>query len=110
MRVGVPRSRVPELVTAGYGLIFAIFLTLDLGTGGTTEPWGTLVFVMAFPWSMLLMFLAAWSLAHSGYPLDYYFVPCALLNMFFVFLIAKSAAKHPGAMRIDSSKDSTQKR
>lgn len=104
MRVSLLKSRVPELVAAGYGLIFALAVYFDLATHGT-EPWETLVFLMAFPWSMLLMFVAAWTLAHIGYPLDYFFIPCAVLNMIAVFLIARSATQRPGATRIDSSRN-----
>jgi len=51
---------------------------------------------MTYPWSMLLMFVAAWSLAHSGYPLDYYFIPFAQIKMVGIFLLAKSATRRPG--------------
>jgi len=94
MRVGFVRSRVPELVAGSYGLIFAVAVLLDLATSGA-EPWGSIVCLMTYPWSMLLMFVAAWSLAHSGYPLDYYFIPGALINMIGVFLLAKSAKRGP---------------
>jgi hypothetical protein len=109
MHVSLLRSRVPALVAAGYGLIFTLAVYFDLVTGGT-EPWETLVFLMSFPWSMLLMFVAAWTLAHIGYPLDYFFIPCGLLNMIAVFLIARSAMQRPGAMRIDGSQKSKDKR
>ena len=95
MRVGFVRSRVPELVTGSYGLIFAAAVFLDLATSGA-DPWEFIVFLMTYPWSMLLMFFAAWSLAHSSHPLDYYFIPGALINMIGIFLLAKSATKRPG--------------
>ena len=96
MHVGFVRSRVPELVAGSYGLIFAAAVVLDLTTGGA-EPWGSIVFLMTFPWSMLLLFIAAWSLMHSGHPLDYYFIPGALINMVAIFLIARSAIRRPGS-------------
>lgn len=95
MRVGFVKSRVPELVAVWYGLIFAVVVYFDLATSGT-GPWRFFVILLTFPWSMLLMYVAAWSLAHSGYPLDYYFIPCALINMIGVFLLAKSATRRPG--------------
>jgi hypothetical protein len=108
MQVGFVKLRVPELVAVCYGLIFAVVVYFDLATSGS-DPWGFFVILLTFPWSMLLMYVAAWSLAHSGYPLDYYFIPCALLNMIGVFLIAKSVTRRPGAVKIADS-DSEQKR
>jgi len=75
--------------------MFAAALYLDLVTTGA-EPWGSIVFLMAFPWSGLLLYVAAWSLVHGRYPLDYYFIPCALINMVAIFLVAKSATRRPG--------------
>jgi hypothetical protein len=109
MHVSLLRSRVPALVAICYGSIFAVAVYFDLATSGT-GPWGFFVILLTFPWSMLLMYVAAWSLAHSGYPLDYYFIPCALLNMIGVFLIAKSATRRPSAVKVAGSSDSEQKR
>jgi hypothetical protein len=50
---------------------------------------------MGFPWSMLLLFVAAWSIAHSGYPIDAYFVPCAGLNVAAIYWVAKSGIRKP---------------
>jgi len=83
-------AKSPEAIAGGYGLLFTIVFVLDLLTSWK-DPWSFLVFAMSFPCSMLLMFVAAWSLAHSGYPLDYFFIPCALINGLCIFWLARKA-------------------
>jgi len=87
-------GRPPLLIAASYAAILVIVFSLDLYSHGS-DPWSSLVLAMGFPWSMLLMFVAAWSIAHSGYPLDAYFVPCAVVNVAVIYWVAKSVLRRP---------------
>ena len=71
-----------------------ICFLLDLRSHGS-DPWSFLVFLMGYPWAHMLMFVAAWSIAHSSYPIDLYFIPCALLNVVAVYWIAKNGIRRP---------------
>ena len=78
----------PELVAGGYALLFAgsIYLSLRTGSNGF---WFLLSFALTWPWSMALMLVASWAIVHGNYPMEYYLVPCALLNTICLFLLCR---------------------
>jgi len=92
------KSRAAELITTAYVLSLAVAIGLDLITNGK-GPWGFLVFLFTYPWSMLLLFFASWSLAHGRYPIDYYFALCGFPNMIGIFLLARLATKQARQIR-----------
>ena len=84
------KSWRPIIAAAIYALTFSIVFALDFATGWS-EPWATLVFLMSYPGSMLLMFFGAWSIAHGAYDLDYYFIPCVIPNILGIYWLVKKA-------------------
>ena len=85
-------SNIAGIVATTYALIFLTVFGLSL-LWPENDLWGMLVFFLTCPWSVILLYVAAWSLAHDAYPLDYYFVPCAAINAICLYLLCSLNAQ-----------------
>jgi hypothetical protein len=81
-------SKTAWIVPLAYALIFLTVFALSQLLPNT-YAWSTLVLLLTYPWSMLLLFVAAWSLIHGRYPIEFYFVPCALINVVCLHLLCR---------------------
>jgi hypothetical protein len=90
-------SRPAAMVATGYALIFATVFGLSLLLPGNDLLF-TLALLLTYPWSALLIFVGAWAIAHSSYPIQLYFIPGAIINMvalYFLCRISGRARKNP---------------
>ena len=87
------RSNAAYLITGTYLVIFFLFIFLSLKLPDRNF-WDAL-FLLSYPWSMLVMYVGAWSIAHNKYPVDYYFVPGALINAICLFLLCRLSKRKP---------------
>lgn len=85
-------SRSAGMVATAYALIFATVLGLDLLLPGN-DLWGTLALLLTYPWSVLLFFVGAWSIAHSSYPIQLYFIPGAIINLVALYLLCRISGR-----------------
>lgn len=76
------------IVPLAYASIFLTVFALNQLLPGN-DLWGTLVLFLTYPWSVLLLFVAGWSMAHSSYPIEFYFVPCAVINVIFLYFLCR---------------------
>ena len=76
------------MAAMAYGLVFATVFGLSLLLPGY-GVFNTLALLLTYPWSVLLIFVGAWSIAHSGYPIEFYFLPGAAINMVALYLLCR---------------------
>jgi asparagine N-glycosylation enzyme membrane subunit Stt3 len=81
-------SRRAGMVAMVYALIFVTVLGLSLRLPDN-DLLGTLAILLTYPWSILIFFVGAWSIAHSGYPIQLYFLPGAIINLVALYLLCK---------------------
>ena len=81
-------SNTAGIVPLAYALIFLTVFALSQLLPDN-DPWGSLVLLLTYPWSMLLLSVAAWSIAHGSYPIEFYLAPCALLNIISLYLLCR---------------------
>lgn len=81
-------SNTAGIVALAYALIFLTAFVLSQLLPDNSSL-STLVLLLTFPWSMLLLFVAAWSLIHGNYPIEFYFLPCALINVISLYLLCR---------------------
>src|SRR5688500_4736471 len=93
------RSNAAHLITGTYLAIFFLFVFLSLRMPDR-DFWGAL-FLLSYPWSMLVMYVGAWSIAHSSYPVAYYFVPGALINAICLFLLCRLSKRKPDEGKVN---------
>ena len=85
-------SRTAGIAATAYALIFVTVFGLSLLLPGN-DLWITLALLLTYPWSVLFIFIAGWSIAHSGYPIEFYFVPGAMINMVALYLLCRLSVR-----------------
>jgi hypothetical protein len=85
-------SRTAGIAATVYALIFVTVFGLSLLLPGN-DLWNTSALLLTYPWSVLLIFVAAWSIAHSGYPIELYYVPGAMINLVALYLLCRLSGR-----------------
>jgi hypothetical protein len=85
-------SRTAGIAATVYAVIFLTVLGLSLLLPGN-DLWNSLAFLLTYPWSVLIIFVAAWSIAHSGYPIELYFLPGAMINLVALYLLCRLSVR-----------------
>ena len=85
-------SRTAGIAATVYAVIFLTVFGLSL-LMPRNDLWNSLAFLLTYPWSVLIIFVAAWSIAHSGYPIELYFLPGAMINLIALYLLSRLSVR-----------------